>query len=161
MDQLMLPLEGVTKRSKFQILNPKCQGRVAQMIFDTSSRTEVPNAQTTLGHLLLRYVIPPRDLRSPNGATGNSQGRKPLESGTPGKEPCKGGTERKDFGVPPLQGSTPELLDYQGLAPLAISCRPVGAQEHCAFRRGRESCRDGHYRWWPSLQDQGEEPVKV
>ncbi len=43
----------------------------------------VPNAPTTLGHSLLRFVVPTRDLRSPNGATGNSQGRKPLDSGTP------------------------------------------------------------------------------
>jgi len=38
----------------------------------------VPNPQATPGHCLLRYLIPTRDLLSPNGATGNSQGRKPL-----------------------------------------------------------------------------------
>ncbi len=51
----------------------------AQKVGDTCAKApQVPNAQTTLGHCLLRYVIPTRDLRSPNGATGNSQGRKPL-----------------------------------------------------------------------------------
>ncbi len=38
----------------------------------------VLNPQTTPGHCLLRYVIPTRDLRSPNGAKENSQGREPL-----------------------------------------------------------------------------------
>ncbi len=55
------------------------QGRVVQIIFDISSRPEVPNPQTTPGHCLLRNEISTRDFRSPNGATGNSQGRKPLE----------------------------------------------------------------------------------
>ncbi len=43
------------------------------------SDLELPNPQTTPGHYLLRCVIPTGDLRSPEGAPGNSQGRKPLE----------------------------------------------------------------------------------
>ncbi len=42
--------------------------------FGTSGAEGTDNSR---GHCLLRYEIPTRDLRSPNGVTGNSQGRKP------------------------------------------------------------------------------------
>ncbi len=40
-----------------------------------------------------------------------------------------GGTPKSFLSVPPLLGSCLLLNAIQGLAPLAISCRPVGAPE--------------------------------
>ncbi len=59
-------------------------------------------------------------LLSPNGAPGNSQGRKSLESGTPGEEPCKGGTERKDFGVSPFRAPRQNCSITRGLRPCRV-----------------------------------------
>src|SRR5207247_2438253 len=63
---------------------------------------------------------------SPGGAAFNSQGRQPLvRIGVGFVEPQRG--ER--FDLPPLRGSTiPIPHRIQGLAPLAIECRPSGAK---------------------------------
>ncbi len=66
---------------------------------------------------------------APTGRQEISRGASPWIGFSNRPEPCKGGTERKDFGVSPLQGSSQKLLNYQGLTPLAIFWRPFGAPE--------------------------------
>ncbi len=59
---------------------------------------------------------------SPEGTPGNSQGRKPLETGKFAQSPG-GTTEWGGSFLSPLRGSSEARADSQGLAPLAIGCR--------------------------------------
>jgi len=60
--------------------------------------------------------------RSPEGAIVNSQGREPLETIRLPKEPRRGGSSVAPPGLSLL------CVSFQGLTPLAIECRPFGAQ---------------------------------
>jgi len=61
----------------------------------------------------------------------NSQVRKPLEYVVNPPEPCKGETFLLDC-LSPLRGFAFPLFELQGLAPLAIDCRPYrGSPNRC------------------------------
>ncbi len=73
-------------------------------------------------------------LLSPNGATGNSQGRKPLESGTLGKEPCKGGTQREQISeCRPYRAPRQNYSITRGLRPWLFPVAPLGLKSTVPF----------------------------
>ena len=66
--------------------------------------------------------------QAPVGAAVNSQGRKPLDLGNRNTKAPEGRQTHPQT-VSPFQGSGIRRVIIQGLAPLAIHCRPSGAKD--------------------------------
>src|SRR5262245_51302071 len=64
---------------------------------------------------------------SPEGAADNSQGREPLVAISPTAEPRRGARTRHMTTAVAPSGLNLLSLVHQGLTPLAIVCRPFGA----------------------------------
>jgi hypothetical protein len=117
---------------------PKWANRHAPLapVCDAAEKVEWPLAPLSPVRLLKIGCL--RLLRSPNGATVNSQGRKPLGRGHPNAQPrrAEGATDSPihQVTIAPLGlGSSP--VRTQGLTPLAIDCRPVGALADLLFQQ--------------------------
>src|SRR4051812_10565461 len=78
-----------------------------------------------------------RNVRSPGGATANSQGRQPLVRGRASMRISPGGATRGPT-VPPLRGSNPwaPLRPTRGLRPWLLTVAPPGLKYETRFVPG-------------------------